>query len=65
MNSILKIKDPQTENWIQIPTIKGDKGDRGPKGDRGDRGDRGESLFVARTSSDMINPSYIYLYVGS
>lgn len=65
MNSILKIKDPQTENWIQIPTIKGDKGDKGDKGPKGDRGDRGESLFVARTSSDMINPSYIYLYVGS
>lgn len=41
--SILKIKDGN--QWIDIPTIKGDKGDIGATGSQGPKGDAGADGF--------------------
>ena len=42
--SILKIKDDGNQ-WIDIPTIKGDKGDTGATGSQGPKGDAGADGF--------------------
>ena len=42
--SILKIKDNGNQ-WINIPTIKGDKGDIGATGSQGPKGDTGADGF--------------------
>jgi hypothetical protein len=48
MSSILKIKDPTSGQWFDIPSLigpqglKGDKGDRGPQGDPGKSGEDGK-----------------------
>lgn len=43
MIPILKIKDPNTGNWISILAIKGETGAKGDKGDTGETGAKGDT----------------------
>lgn len=40
---ILQIKNPETDEWVNIPAIIGPSGERGPKGDTGANGKDGVS----------------------
>ena len=40
--SVLRFKDPATNEWKEITTIMGPAGPQGPKGDKGDAGPAGQ-----------------------
>ena len=46
---ILRIKDPNTGEWITVPALKGEKGDKGDKGEKGDKGDSGKDAVTDQT----------------
>lgn len=73
--SVLKIKD-QNDNWIQIPTIKGDKGEKGDpfiysdftseqlaslKGDKGDTGEQGASGVYVGDDEPVDEDIYLWI----
>lgn len=53
--SILKIKDGNNQ-WINIPTIKGNKGDTGATGPQGPKGDKGDSGQDGQNGTDGFSP---------
>lgn len=40
--SVLKFRNPETNEWLHIPTIKGDQGEAGPAGKTGPAGPAGK-----------------------
>ena len=49
MSSVLKVKDPITNEWVDIPAIVGPQGKQGIQGPKGDKGDKGDTGLTGAT----------------